>query len=247
MVQTLGISMMTRSASLLAALAVMLGLVLNPFPSRAEDAHAMPAPALDEPAGSATSEVAVLAGGCFWGVQGVFQHVEGVTRAVSGYAGGDKTTAEYPKVGNGWTGHAESVQVTFDPRTITYGRILQIYFSVVHDPTELNRQGPDEGTQYRSAIFPTSAEQARIALAYIDQLGAARVFDAPIVTTIELNRTFYPAEDYHQDYLTLHPTQPYIVFNDLPKVANLKRLFPERYRAEPVLVSAAGKKKAESQ
>jgi peptide-methionine (S)-S-oxide reductase len=172
-------------------------------------------------------------------VQGVFQHVAGVTRAVSGYAGGDKAAAEYPKVGNGWTGHAESVQITFDPRTITYGRILQIYFSVAHDPTELNRQGPDEGTQYRSAIFPANAEQARIALAYIDQLDAAHVFDAPIVTTIELNRTFYPAEDYHQDYLTLHPTQPYIVFNDLPKIANLKRLFPERYRAEPVLVMAA--------
>jgi peptide-methionine (S)-S-oxide reductase len=240
MTQTLGISTAThiRSVSLLAALAVMAGLALNPLPSLAEEARPIPAPALDEPAGTAASEVAVLAGGCFWGVQGVFQHVAGVTRAISGYAGGDKATADYSKVGNGWTGHAESVQVTFDPRTITYGRILQIYFSIAHDPTELNRQGPDEGTQYRSAIFPMSAEQARVALAYIDQLDAARAFATPIVTTIELNRTFYPAEDYHQDYLTLHPTQPYIVINDLPKVANLKRLFPERYRAEPVLVMA---------
>lgn len=239
MIRTLGILTATRirSASLLAALGLMAGLALHPFPSLADEARAIPAPALDEPAG-AKSEVAVLAGGCFWGVQGVFQHVEGVTRAVSGYAGGDRATAEYPKVGNGWTGHAESVQVTFDPGKITYGRILQIYFSVAHDPTELNRQGPDEGTQYRSAIFPANAEQARVALAYIDQLDRAHAFDSPLVTTIELNRTFYPAEDYHQDYLTLHPTQPYIVFNDLPKIANLQRLFPERYRAEPALVMA---------
>jgi peptide-methionine (S)-S-oxide reductase len=227
-----------RRAGLFASLALMAGLALGAFPSLAEEARTLPAPALDEPAGKAASEVAVLAGGCFWGVQGVFQHVEGVTRAVSGYAGGGKATADYPKVGNGWTGHAESVQVTFDPRKITYGRILQIYFSVAHDPTELNRQGPDEGTQYRSAIFPANAEQARVALAYIDQLDRAHAFDAPIVTTIELNRTFYPAEDYHQDYLTLNPTQPYIVFNDLPKIANLQRLFPETYRAEPVLVMA---------
>jgi len=227
-----------RCARLFAALALMAGVALTAFPSLAEDARTLPAPALDEPAGKAASEVAVLAGGCFWGVQGVFQHVEGVTRAVSGYAGGDKTTADYPKVGNGWTGHAESVEITFDPRTITYGRILHIYFSVAHDPTELNRQGPDEGTQYRSAIFPANAEQARVALAYIDQLDRARAFAAPIVTTIELNRTFYPAEDYHQDYLTLNPTQPYIAVYDLPKIANLKRLFPDRYRAEPVLVMA---------
>jgi peptide-methionine (S)-S-oxide reductase len=240
MTQTLGISTAThiRSVSLLAALAVMAGLALNPLPSLADEARPIPAPALDEPAGTAASEVAVLAGGCFWGVQGVFQHVAGVTRAVSGYAGGDKATADYPKVGNGWTGHAESVQVTFDPRTISYGRILQIYFSVALDPTELNRQGPDEGTQYRSAIFPMSAEQARIAVAYIAQLDAAHAFKAPIVTDIEPGRTFYPAEDYHQDYLTRHPTQPYIVINDLPKVANLKRLFPDRWRAEPVLVMA---------
>jgi peptide-methionine (S)-S-oxide reductase len=227
-----------RTACLLAAFALMAGLGLASLPSAAEEARAVAAPAQDEPAGKATSEVAVLAGGCFWGVQGVFQHVAGVTRAVSGYTGGAKDTAQYEKVGNGWTGHAESVQVTFDPRTISYGRILQIYFSVALDPTELNRQGPDEGTQYRSAIFPMSAEQARIAVAYIAQLDAAHAFKAPIVTDIEPGRTFYPAEDYHQDYLTRHPTQPYIVINDLPKVANLKRLFPDRWRAEPVLVMA---------
>ena len=154
-------------------------------PSAAEVAHAIPAPALDEPAGQATSEVAVLAGGCFWGVQGVFQHVDGVTSAVSGYAGGDKATAQYETVSSGTTGHAESVQITFDPRKISYGRLLQIYFSVAHDPTELNRQGPDDGTQYRSAIFPTNAEQAAIAKAYIAQLDQAHAFDAAIVTRIE--------------------------------------------------------------
>ena len=217
-------------------------LSLAPFAVVAEEAHVLPPPAVDETASRATSEVAVLAGGCFWGVQGVFQHVAGVTRAVSGYAGGAEATADYPKVGNGWTGHAESVQVTFDPTKITYGRILQIYFSVAHDPTELNMQGPDEGTQYRSAIFPASTDQARVALAYIVQLDRAHVFKAPIVTTIERNKKFFPAEDYHQDYLTLHPTQPYIAINDLPKVANLKKLFPDRYRDEPVLVNAKEKK-----
>jgi peptide-methionine (S)-S-oxide reductase len=208
--------------------------------TQAEEARAIPAPALDEPAGSATSETAVLAGGCFWGVQGVFQHVEGVVNAVSGYAGGDKNTAHYEMVSTGTTGHAESVRITFDPRKITYGRILQIYFSVAHDPTQLNRQGPDVGTQYRSAIFPTSAAQAATAKAYIAQLDQAHAFEAPIVTRIEPGRTFYPAEAYHQDFLTLHPTYPYIVFNDLPKIENLKRLFPTLYRAEPVLVASVG-------
>jgi len=204
----------------------------------AEEARALPAPAQDEET-QATSEVAVLAGGCFWGVQGVFQHVNGVTNAVSGYAGGDKETAHYQTVGSGSTRHAESVQVTFDPRKISYGRILQIYFSVAHDPTELNRQGPDHGTQYRSTIFPANAEQARIARGYIDQLDKARAFPAAIVTTIEPGRAFYPAEAYHQDFLALNPTYPYIVINDLPKIENLKRLFPELYRHDPVLVSAA--------
>jgi peptide-methionine (S)-S-oxide reductase len=160
-----------------------------------------------------------------------------VTSAVSGYAGGEKEKAQYRIVGSGMTGHAESVRVTFDPRKISYGRILQIYFSVAHDPTELNRQGPDFGTQYRSAIFPADAEQARIAKAYIAQLNSARVFDSAIVTKIEPAKEFYPAEDYHQDFLERNPRYPYIVINDLPKIANLKRLFPEIYQAEPVLTA----------
>jgi peptide-methionine (S)-S-oxide reductase len=207
-------------------------------PLAAQEGIAIPAPALDEPAPAGGTEVAVLAGGCFWGVQGVFQHVAGVRNAVSGYAGGEERTARYRVVGSGMTGHAESVEVTFDPAEISYGRILQIYFSVAHDPTQLNRQGPDVGTQYRSAIFPQDAEQARIAEHYIAQLDQAGVFDDAIVTRIEPG-TFYPAEDYHQDYLTLNPTSPYIVYNDLPKIENLKRLFPDVYRDDPVLVSEA--------
>jgi peptide-methionine (S)-S-oxide reductase len=207
--------------------------------SAAEGALALPAPALEEQAGpAATSEVAILAGGCFWGVQGVFQHVKGVTSAVSGYAGGDKKTAQYKIVSSGITAHAESVRVTFDPRRVSYGRILQIYFSVAHDPTQLNRQGPDDGTQYRSAIFPVNGEQARVAKAYIEQLNQAHVFDAAIVTSIDPAGGFYPAEDYHQDFLTRNPDYPYIVINDLPKIANLNHLFPENYRADPVLVTA---------
>ncbi len=235
---------MTRTTYFLsiggAVLLVLAGLALGPSHSLAESARVIPVPAVDEPATEATSETAVLAGGCFWGVQGVFQHVEGVTNAVSGYAGGAKETAEYEKVETGSTGHAESVRVTFDPRKITYGRILQIYFSVAHDPTELNRQGPDTGTQYRSAIFPTSAAQAETAKAYIAQLDEVHVFGAAIQTRIEPDRAFYPAEAYHQDFLVQHPTYPYIVINDLPKVAELKRLFPDLYRAEPVLVATAG-------
>jgi peptide-methionine (S)-S-oxide reductase len=223
------------AAVLLAVLATGSWLATG---AAADVARTVPAPAADEPASSATSEVAVLAGGCFWGVQGVFQHVDGVTSAVSGYAGGGKETADYYTVSTGSTGHAESVQITFDPRKISYGRILQIYFSVAHDPTELNRQGPDIGTQYRSAIFPQSAAQARIAEAYIAQLDNAHVFPAPIVTKIEAGKAFYAAEDYHQNYLTLHPTQPYIAINDLPKVHALKQLFPGLYRDTPVLVAA---------
>jgi peptide-methionine (S)-S-oxide reductase len=204
-----------------------------------ETARDIPAPLLDESPGQATSEVAVFAGGCFWGVQGVFQHVTGVTQAVSGYAGGTQATAVYETVSSGKTGHAESVQVMFDPRTITYGHLLQIYFSVAHDPTELNRQGPDVGTQYRSAVFPTTAEQARVAQAYVDQLQQAAVFDRPIVTRIEPDKAFYPAEAYHQDYLTLHPRDMYIVINDLPKIEALKRARPDVYRESPVLVAAA--------
>jgi peptide-methionine (S)-S-oxide reductase len=204
-----------------------------------EKARVVPPPVLDEERGTSTSEVAVLAGGCFWGVQGVYQHVSGVTSAVSGYAGGSKNSAEYETVSSGGTGHAESVQVTFDPRQISYGQLLQIFFSVVHDPTTLNRQGPDTGTQYRSAIFPTSDEQARVAKAYIAQLGEARVFKAAIVTKTEPGKAFYPAEGYHQDFLTLNPTHGYIVVNDLPKIDDLKRLFPAVYRAKPVLVGRA--------
>jgi peptide-methionine (S)-S-oxide reductase len=203
----------------------------------AEKVRVIPAPAQDEPAGQATSEVAVVAGGCFWGVQGVYQHVKGVDKALSGYAGGTQRTAHYEIVGWGNTGHAESVQVTFNPREISYGKILQIFFSVVHDPTQLNRQGPDTGTQYRSAVFPASAEQAAVAKAYIAQLSEARVFDGAIVTKIEMDRPFYPAEDYHQDYLKRHPTSPYIIYNDLPKISDLKRVFPDLYRATPALVN----------
>jgi len=225
-------------AALLAGVLLLGGLGLRSLPAAA-DSPALPAPAVDEPAETATSETTVVAGGCFWGVQGVFQHVKGVTRAVSGYAGGEKDTAHYEMVGTGETGHAESVQITFDPRQITYGRILQIYFSVAHDPTELNRQGPDEGTQYRSTIFAANTQQAEVAKAYIAQLGQAHVFRAPVVTTIELGRSFYPAEDYHQDFLARNPDYPYIVYNDLPKIAELKRLFPDLYRPDPVLVMAS--------
>jgi peptide-methionine (S)-S-oxide reductase len=172
-------------------------------------------------------------------VQGVFQHVDGVISAVSGYAGGSRDTAQYETTSSGRTGHAESVQITFDPHRITFGRILQIYFSVAHDPTELNRQGPDVGTQYRSAIFPQNSEQSRIAAAYIAQVNAAKLFPTAIVTTIEPGKEFYPAEAYHQDYLTLHPHQPYIAINDLPKLQALKELFPDSYRETPVLVAAA--------
>ena len=203
------------------------------------DGHGGPAASSGTEAGAtATVEVAVLAGGCFWGVQGMFQHVAGVTGAVSGYAGGDAATAHYDQVGTGATGHAEFVRITFDPRRISYGRILQIYFAIAHDPTQLNYQGPDRGPQYRSTIFPTTQEQADIAKAYIAQLNQVRTFHAPVVTTIEAGRTFYPAEAYHQDYLTRHPTQPYIVYHDLPKVRKLEFVFPELYRADPVLVAA---------
>jgi peptide-methionine (S)-S-oxide reductase len=224
---------------LAAGLLLLAGIGLEILPSAAEEARMVPAPAHDEAAGSATQEVAILAGGCFWGVQGVFQHVAGVTSAVSGYAGGDDATAHYDLVSTGTTGHAESVKITYDPHKITYGRLLQIYFSVAHDPTELDRQGPDAGTQYRSAIFPTDAAQADEAKAYIAQLNQAHAFDAAIVTRIEPNRAFYPAEAHHQDFLTLHPNYPYIAINDMPKVENLKRLFPDLYRPDPVLVAGA--------
>ena len=229
-----------RTLIIAAAFLLTAGITLRVSPSVAEGARAIPAPALAEPATQQmTSEVAIVAGGCFWGVQGVFQHVQGVTSAISGYVGGTRDAAQYETVSTGTTGHAEAVRITFDPHRISYGRILQIYFSVAHDPTELNRQGPDVGSQYRSAIFPTNPQQMRIAEAYIVQLNQAHVFDGAIVTKIEPGRDFYPAEDYHQDFLTRNPNYPYIVVNDLPKVEALKRLSPDLYRATPVLVAAA--------
>lgn len=225
------------------AAALLLGGVALHFSSAsAEDARVIPAPLVDEKPGAGGTETTVLAGGCFWGVQGVFQHVDGVISATSGYAGGAKDTAQYETVSGGDTGHAESVRIVFNPAKVSYGHLLQIYFSVAHDPTELNYQGPDSGTQYRSAIFPTTAQQADIAKSYIAQLNKAGVFDAAIVTKIEPARQFYAAEDYHQDFLTTHPTYPYIVINDLPKIKNLQRIFPKDYRADPVLVEASAAK-----
>jgi peptide-methionine (S)-S-oxide reductase len=227
------------SIVVIVASVLLMGLAIASHPVAADGARVVPAPMVDAPPGQATSAVVVLAGGCFWGVQGVYQHVKGVTSAVSGYAGGDRRSAEYETVSTGRTGHAESVQVTYDPRQISYGRILQIFFSVVHDPTELNRQGPDTGTQYRSAIFPLNAEQADVAKAYIAQLDQLHTFKKPIATKIEPDRAFYPAENYHQDFLTRNPRYPYIAINDLPKIDDLKRLLPELYRATPVLVAGA--------
>jgi peptide-methionine (S)-S-oxide reductase len=204
----------------------------------AEDAVVIPAPTADAQAAGAI-QTAVIAGGCFWGVQGVFQHTAGVVNAVSGYAGGTKATADYSTVSTGSTGHAESVEIKFDPKKISYGKILQIFFSVAHDPTQLNRQGPDSGTQYRSAIFTTNDEQKKVAEAYIAQLNAAKVYKKPIVTKIGPLEAFYPAEAYHQDYLTLHPNQPYIAYNDIPKVENLKKIFADNYIEKPTLVSNA--------
>jgi peptide-methionine (S)-S-oxide reductase len=198
----------------------------------------IPAPAVDEPAGTpGARETALLAGGCFWGVQGVFEHVSGVDRAVSGYAGGAASTANYDMVSTGTTGHAESVQITYDPTRITYGQLLQIYFSVVHDPTQLDKQGPDTGSQYRSAIFANNDTQKHVAEAYIAQLDKANAFDAPIVTRIERASGFFPAEAHHQDFMNTNPDYPYIAINDMPKLDNLQRQFPDFYREKPVLVS----------
>jgi peptide-methionine (S)-S-oxide reductase len=208
----------------------------------AEAAVVIPPPAVDvaaiTPGPGGASATAVFAGGCFWGVQAVFQHVKGVTGAVSGYAGGSEKTAKYEAVGLGDTGHAEAVRITYDPRQVNYGQLLQVYFSVAHNPTELNRQGPDTGTQYRSTVFPENAEQQRVAKAYIAQLDAAKVFGRPIATTVETGKAFYPAEAYHQDFLARHPDHPYIAINDVPKVENLQRVFPAVWRAKPVLVNA---------
>jgi peptide-methionine (S)-S-oxide reductase len=212
-----------------------------PIEARAASPNtALPSPDLDSSVAEGTGrQTAVLSGGCFWGVQGVFEHVAGVKRAVAGYAGGKKETARYEEVSTGMTGHAESVEITFDPREISFGQILRIFFSVALDPTEVDRQGPDEGTQYRSEIFYNNETQRDVARNYIVQLDQAHIFPAPIVTRVEPNMGFFPAEDYHQDYLIHHPRSLYIVFNDLPKIANLKKLFPEIYADEPVLTLPA--------
>jgi len=228
---------MTKSG-LLGCLALGGLLFSSPLALAEEQAVRLPSPSIDEPA-HAGSETAVFAGGCFWGVQGVFQHVKGVTNAVSGYAGGSRETASYETVSSGKTGHAESVKVTFDPKQVSYGKLLQIFFSVAHNPTQLNYQGPDRGTQYRSAIFVASDEQKKVAQAYVAQLDQTKAFPKPIVTKISGLDGFYPAEAYHQDFLTLNPTYPYIVYNDMPKIDNLKAIFPADFKAEPVLVSKA--------
>jgi peptide-methionine (S)-S-oxide reductase len=203
----------------------------------AEKATAVPAPAHDNPLAAGDPQTAVLAGGCFWGTQGVFEHVKGVRRVMAGYSGGDRSTASYESVSTGTTGHAESIQIQFDPAVISYGQILRVFFSVAHDPTQLNRQGPDEGAQYRSSIFYADSEQEKIARAYIAQLDQAHVFRKPIVTRVDPLQGFYAAEGYHQDYLVHNPHEPYIVFNDLPKIENLKRTWPELYRQQPVLTA----------
>jgi peptide-methionine (S)-S-oxide reductase len=225
------------SAALIGIAAALL-LVQRAPSFGAEQPVIIAPPAVDNPKAPGAPQTAVLAAGCFWGVQGVFEHVHGVKKVLSGYSGGEKRTAEYETVSTGATGHAESVMITFDPAQISYGQLLQIAFSVVHDPTELNRQGPDQGSQYRSAIFASDPEQKRIAESYIAQLNQAHAFARPIATRVEPFKGFYPAESYHQDYLVHHPTAPYIAYNDLPKVENFKRTFPQLYDADPVLTSS---------
>jgi peptide-methionine (S)-S-oxide reductase len=226
----------------LSAAAVAGTIALSSFlvapSSAAEDAVIIPAPAMDAKATDGI-QTAVLAGGCFWGVQGVFQHTAGVVNAISGYSGGAKSTADYNMVSTGTTGHAESVEIKFNPKQISYGKILQIYFSVVQDPTQLNRQGPDSGTQYRSEIFAANDDQKKVAETYIAQLNAAKVYKKPIVTKVGTLQGFFPAEAYHQNYLTLHPNQPYIAYNDIPKVENLKKIFADNYIEKPTLVGDA--------
>ncbi|MBS0378579.1 MAG: peptide-methionine (S)-S-oxide reductase MsrA [Proteobacteria bacterium] len=200
---------------------------------------AAPPPVVDAAKAPGASQTAVLAGGCFWGVQGVFEHLSGVRRVVAGYSGGERSTAHYEIVGAGGTGHAESVEITYDPAQVTYGEILQVFFSVAHDPTQANGQGPDMGAQYRSVIFYSSDEQRRIALAYIAQLNRAGTFHAPIVTHVDAYRGFYPAEGYHQDFLLHNPGNSYIVYNDLPKIQSFQKLLPALYQGKPVTLAAA--------
>jgi peptide-methionine (S)-S-oxide reductase len=209
---------------------VYMSLVVAIGCNTAVAANALPDPKVDEsPVTAKGQETVVLAGGCFWGIQAVFLHVRGVTKAAAGYSGGNVNSPSYEEVSSGKTGHAESVEVVYDPSKITFGQLLKVFFSIAHDPTQLNRQGPDEGTQYRSAIFYETPDQQRIAQAYVDQLTAAKVFSKPIVTQITPYKAFYRAEDYHQDYAIQHPDNPYIMINDLPKVANLKKQLPDLY------------------
>jgi peptide-methionine (S)-S-oxide reductase len=220
-------------------IAVLLTAVVlwQATPRAAEATASLPAAAVDNPKAAGPVQTAVLSGGCFWGVQGVFEHVKGVRRVLAGYAGGHQGTAQYEIVSTGTTGHAESVQITFDPAEVSYGEILRVFFSVAHDPTQLNRQGPDVGTQYRSEIFYGNPDQQRIATAYIAQLDQAHVFPGRIVTRVDALSGFFPAEGYHQDYLVHHPDDPYIVYNDLPKIAALRRVLPDIYRDRPSLVA----------
>jgi peptide-methionine (S)-S-oxide reductase len=214
---------------------LLAALIGAPLPATAaEPAVVIPAPALDDARAAGPLQTAVLAGGCFWGVQGVYEHVRGVKQVLSGYSGGSKATAEYEVVSRGRTGHAESVQIRFDPKEISYGEILRIYFSVVHDPTQLDQQGPDSGPQYRSNIFYATSAQRKIAQAYIVQLDQAKVFERPIVTRVDPLKAFYPAEEYHQDFLQHNPNHPYIVINDLPKIDNLRKIFPTYFREPPI-------------
>lgn len=214
----------------------LMGMLMQITACAAEPAIAIPAPTVDSAKAPGPLQTAVLAGGCFWGTQGVFEHLTGVKRVLSGYAGGEKSTAEYETVSTGRTGHAESIEVTFDPQQVSYGQILQVFFSVAHDPTQLNRQGPDSGTQYRSAIFFGDETQQKIATAYIAQLEKSGVFHKPIVTRVDPLKGFYPAEGYHQDFLLHNPSDPYIVFNDLPKIRNFQKTLPALYVAKPVTV-----------
>jgi peptide-methionine (S)-S-oxide reductase len=225
------------------SLALGLGVGARAVGFGGEAAVLVPPPAVDNPPVdnvAGPTQVAVLAGGCFWGVQGVYQHVRGVQQVLSGYAGGTRETADYETVSRGASRHAESVEIRFDPKEVSYGEILQIYFSVVHDPTQLDRQGPDVGPQYRSNIFYADDTQKRIALAYIAQLDRARVFGRRIVTRVDPLGGFYPAEAYHQDFLIRNPTYPYIVVHDLPKLEHLKKMFPARYRERPITAGKSG-------
>jgi peptide-methionine (S)-S-oxide reductase len=227
---------MNRSPSNLAGVLAVLSVALVLFAAKATSGASRPlsepiaAPVVDAMATSPAVDTAVFAGGCFWGIEAVFEHMKGVKSAVSGYAGGNVAAPSYEQVSSGDTGHAESVQVIYDPSQVSYGKLLQVFFSVAHDPTQLNRQGPDRGTQYRSAIFYNTPQQQRVADAYIKQLTAAKTFSRPIVTQVAKLSAFYRAEEYHQDYLAHHPNQPYIVINDQPKVAALKKQFPTEYR-----------------